>query len=67
MRKSDPDAADPSGERRVHSPGGGGGETFIEDGEEDLVYDKRYDLWSLSLPSQSALMIMPSGWPAAAL
>ena len=22
-------------------------ESFIEDSEEDLVYDKRYDLWSL--------------------
>ena len=22
-------------------------EAFIEDSEEDLVYDKRYDLWSL--------------------
>ena len=27
-------------------------EAFIEDGEEDLVYDKRYDLWSLILPSR---------------
>ena len=24
-------------------------EAFIEDSEEDLVYDKRYDLWSLGV------------------
>ena len=26
-----------------------GVEAFIEDSEEDLVYDKRYDLWSLGV------------------